>query len=100
MRIQCFRKDVCMKVGKKFYTIIYTIFVKYLPISYRTPFKISKKLRGRIAKHILKAYGKNINIEHGAEFNSQCTCGSNSSIGVNCRLYGPVEIGDDVMMGP
>jgi maltose O-acetyltransferase len=89
-----------MKVGKKFYTIIYTIFVKYLPISYRTPFKISKKLRGRIAKHILKAYGKNINIEHGAEFNSQCTCGSNSSIGVNCRLYGPVEIGDDVMMGP
>lgn len=26
--------------------ILYTLLVKYLPISYRTPFKVSKKLRG------------------------------------------------------
>lgn len=25
---------------------LYTIFAKYLPISYRTPFKVSKKIRG------------------------------------------------------
>lgn len=79
--------------------ILYTCFAKYLPISYRTPYKISKKVRAFFGG-ILKSHGKNINIEHGAEFNGQCTCGTNSSIGVNCKLYGPVEIGDDVMMGP
>ena len=84
----------------RFRIILYTIFAKYLPISYRTPFKVSKKIRTFFGGGILKSHGKNINIEHGAEFNEFCTCGTNSSIGVNCRLYGSVEIGDNVMMGP
>ena len=79
---------------------LYTIFAKYLPISYRTPFKVSKKIRGFFGGGILKYHGKNINIEHGAEFNGQCTCGDNSSVGVHCKLFGPVEIGNNVMMGP
>lgn len=84
----------------RFKIILYTVFAKNLPISYRTPYKISKRIRGFFGGGILNSHGHNINIEHGAEFNNHCTCGDNSSIGVNCKLYGPVHIGNNVMMGP
>ena len=43
---------------EKGYYILYCLFAKNLPISYR--FKLGKILRGFFARKILKYYGKNI----------------------------------------
>lgn len=52
------------------------------------------------AKRIISSLGDYANIEHGAIFGPQVSVGNRSGIGVNCELYGPVTIGNDVMMGP
>lgn len=83
---------------EKFKYFLYVILAKNLPISYHFP--PAKKIRGFFGHIILKSHGKNINIEKGAIFNSQVSLGTNSGIGVNCEVYGPVTIGDNVMMGP
>ena len=46
--------------------------------------------------------GKNVNVEHGAFLASgmDIEIGNNSGIGLNCRITGPLSIGDDVMMAP
>lgn len=44
--------------------------------------------------------GRNVNIEHGAEFDARLVVGDNSSVGVDSTVLGPVRIGRDVMMGP
>jgi maltose O-acetyltransferase len=46
--------------------------------------------------------GSNVNIESRAFFYSgkRIAIGDNSSIGVNCSLYGKITIGKNVMMGP
>lgn len=44
--------------------------------------------------------GRNVNIEHGAEFDARLVVGDNSSVGVDSTVLGPVTIGRDVMMGP
>ena len=46
--------------------------------------------------------GKNINIEHMADFGTggNISLGNDSGIGIRCRVRGPLAIGDDVMMGP
>lgn len=41
-----------------------------------------------------------MNIERGAIFSPEVGIGDNSGIGINCELYGPVSIGNGVMMGP
>ena len=33
-------------------------------------------------------------------FGPETKIGNNSGIGINCEVYGPVEIGENVMMGP
>lgn len=44
--------------------------------------------------------GKGVNVEHGASFGfRKVSLGDRSGLGVDCRLYGPVDIGSDVMMG-
>lgn len=83
---------------EKIWLILYIIFAKWLPVSYH--FRLAKSIRAFFGRRILKSYGININIEHGSMFSGQCTLGDNSSIGVNSEINGPVEIGNNVMMGP
>ena len=44
--------------------------------------------------------GNNVNIEQGAVFSPEVQIGDNSGIGVRAEVYGPVTIGEAVMMGP
>lgn len=46
--------------------------------------------------------GAHVNVEHGAQFGdgSYIDIGHRSGLGINCHIYGPVAIGDHVMMGP
>lgn len=83
---------------KKLWFIAYQLFGAPLPESRRLG--LAKKLRAFFAKHIIEFCGENINIEKGAVFSPGIKIGSNSGIGVNCEVNGPVTIGNDVMMGP
>ena len=83
---------------KKVLFLLYKITSSWLPISQRLGF--AKKIRGFWAKRIIKSFGKNINIEKGAVFGPDLEIGDNSGVGINCELYGPVRIGENVMMGP
>jgi maltose O-acetyltransferase len=51
---------------------------------------------------MLEACGKDVNIEHGADFGKgrDIRLGDRSGIGIRARLDDPVLIGNDVMMGP
>ncbi len=59
-------------------------------------------LRKVIVGPTLRSHGTDINVEYGAFFGTgeRITLGSRSSIGINARIHGPCEIGDDVMMSP
>jgi len=82
--------------------IAYYCFARYLPASDSRCCIWIRPVRRCITKGLFKRSGKNINIEKGAYFGdgSQIEIGDNSGIGVNCRVCGPVTIGDNVMMGP
>jgi len=49
---------------------------------------------------MLPSVGKNVNIDRGAKFAMSTEIGDHSGIGIDSRLYGPVKIGENVMMGP
>lgn len=87
-----------------FWLFIYIYICKHLPSSSgrNKIFKIVRKLRSSVGKHLFDKCGSNINIEKGADFGkgSGITIGDNSGLGVNCRVRGPLVIGDNVMMGP
>lgn len=71
---------------------------KKLPRSRRFP--LAKRLRGGAARLIGASLGTNVNIEHGAEFDSGLVVRDNLSHGIRAEAFGPKHIGDDVMMGP
>lgn len=77
---------------------LYCLLVKNLPRSRRFP--LAKRLRGGVARMIGARLGCNVNIEHGADFDSGLTIGDNSSLGIDSEAFGPISIGRDVMMGP
>ena len=83
---------------KKILFIFYKMTAQWLPISQRA--RIAKKVRGFWAKRIAAKFGKNVNIERGAVFGPLLEIGDHSGIGINCEVYGPVKIGENVMMGP
>ena len=76
----------------------YCLLVKNLPRSRRLP--LAKRLRGGVARMIGAELGRNVNIEHGADFDRGLVIGDNSSLGIDAEAFGPVHIGKDVMMGP
>lgn len=82
------------------YKILYKVIGLKLPVSDGKFSFGAKKIRAFLAKGILASAGKNINIEKGATFDSTVEIGNNSGIGINCKLYGKITIGDNVMMGP
>lgn len=62
----------------------------------------SKQIRAFCAKLMFDKCGKHVNIERGAFLASgkEIEIGTNSGIGINCRIAGPLYIGSDVMMAP
>lgn len=83
---------------KKICYIGYCLTAKWLPESRHM--KAAKRLRAFWTKGIIASMGENVNVERGAQVSPEVCVGSDSGIGVNCELYGPVRIGKDVMMGP
>jgi maltose O-acetyltransferase len=81
----------------------YKIFLVWLPAS-TTPIigKTIRSLRYLCCKHIFLYCGKNVNIERRANFGTgfRLKIGNNSGLGINCRVPGNIEIGENVMMGP
>lgn len=90
------------RIIKIFALATYYGFAQYLPRSYIPLGKLSKKLRGILAKLIFDQCGKNINLENKAFFGdgSGIKIGDNSGIGSYCELYGEISIGKDIMMAP
>lgn len=87
-----------------FWLFLYILFLKHLPATDNgySVSMIIKKTRSSVGKHLFDRCGTNINIEKGADFGSGkgISIGNNSGLGINCKVRGPLEIGDNVMMGP
>ena len=84
--------------------IIYKLILSHLPNSERGNW-ISlaiRKLRGSVGKILFDHCGSHVNIEKGADFGTGkgIAIGNYSGIGVNCKVRGPLTIGEYVMMGP
>lgn len=89
---------------KKLLLLLYYGFAQYLPATDNaySIFKTTRCLRMLIGGGIFDKFGKNVNIEKGANFGTGTgiSIGNNSGLGINCKIRGPLEIGNDVMMGP
>lgn len=87
---------------KLFALVLYYGFLKYLPPTNNQYFSILRKFRSSVGNILFDQCGKNINIEHGANFGTGkgISIGDNSGIGVNCSVRGPLIMGTDIMMGP
>ncbi len=83
---------------KKIMYVLYRLTAAWLPTSRRS--SVAKKFRAFWAKRIAKNCGKNVNIEQNAVFGPLLEIGNDSGVGINCEIYGPVTIGENVMMGP
>ena len=83
---------------KKIVYLLYCLTAKWLPESRQSV--LAKKIRRYFARKIVVRLGKEVNVERGARFDAGLSIGNNSGIGINCELYGPITIGNDVMMGP
>ena len=89
-------------VKRAFGYALYYFAARHLPCS-GLPYSLgAKSIRKLCAKLMFEKCGKNVNIEHGAFFASGkgIEIGDNSGIGLNCRVAGPLVMGDDVMMAP
>jgi len=82
--------------------IAYYGFARHLPASNHRFGGWACSVRYIVCRGLFKKCGINVNIEKGAYFGdgSEITIGDNSGIGVDCQIYGEVNIGNDVMMGP
>lgn len=89
-------------LGKWFFIAVYYVIAIHLPGSNNRFGLWARPVRRYICRNIFQHAGVNINIETGARFGKgfDITIGDNSGIGVNARIYGPISIGDNVMMGP
>ena len=89
---------------KRLCLAIYYLLAKHLPATNNTLWisRGIKKIRLAIARNVFDYCGKNVNVEKGADFGtgSGIRIGDNSGLGVNCSVRGPLEIGENVMMGP
>jgi maltose O-acetyltransferase len=81
--------------------ILYYAFARHLPVSYKPYACGAKIIRYWVCRHLFAKCGKNVNVEHGADFGSgrYIQIGNNSGLGIKCFI-GEVIIGNNVMMGP
>lgn len=83
---------------------LYLFFLKYLPSTDHggTIFRCIRAVRSAVGRFLFDDCGKNINIERLADFGTGkgIKIGDNSGLGINCKVRGPLTIGNNVMMGP
>lgn len=91
-----------MGVKKFFCLATYYGFARFLPASTSRMTHWTRTIRRVICRPLFDTCGDEINVEKGAYFanGGGISIGSGSGIGVNCRIHGPLQIGDSVMMGP
>lgn len=87
-----------------FWLFLYLIFLRHLPATdgcYPLS-KVIRRMRSSVGRHVFDSCGINVNIEKKADFGTGrgISIGNNSGLGINCKVRGPLKIGDDVMMGP
>jgi len=82
--------------------LLYYGVLQFLPATNNRYFKVFRPIRSFAAKILFRKTGRNINIERRANFGSgsDISIGDNSGIGINAHIRGPLEIGNNVMMGP
>lgn len=87
---------------RKLRLLAYYLVARHLPDSTMPGGRLWRSVRRRIAGPLFEYQGKDVNIEHGAYFGSgsDIRVGSRSGLGVNCRVHGPLQVGQDVMIGP
>jgi maltose O-acetyltransferase len=80
----------------------YYLVLRWLPASWQPGGRLARWSRLRVAGPLLDAVHETANIERGAYIGTGrgISVGARSGIGQNCRIHGPVAIGNDVMMGP
>lgn len=91
-----------MKIKRILCLVTYYGFARYLPVSTSPMTHWARTIRYMMCRHIFDKCGDNVNVECGARFatGGGVSIGSGSGLGVNCSVHGPLEIGDNVMMGP
>lgn len=84
--------------------LLYLGFARWLPSTDNAMpgMRIVRRLRSAVARRCLDKAGRNVNIEHMADFGTGrgIELGDNSGLGLKCRVRGPLKIGNDVMMEP
>jgi maltose O-acetyltransferase len=89
---------------RQWWYIFYYGFALYLPASFRfQPLgRLGKKLRAMACRRLFRSCGREVNIEHGAYFDSgwELEIGDYSSLGINCSVPYDLKIGKHVMMAP
>ena len=82
--------------------ILYYGFAKYLPASTNKWTHWVRNVRRVICRPIFEQCGMKLNVERNAYFatGGGIVIGNGSGIGINCKVHGPLCIGDNVMMGP
>lgn len=91
-----------MGVKKKICLGLYYLIGKKLPESDSFISFGAKRFRRFLCKNIFDYASKTCNIEKGVFFGKgdEISIGDNSGIGLHARVQGPLEIGNNVMMGP
>ena len=89
-----------MSFKKKLGMTLYRGLAMHLPRSQGGLGSVCRAVRAFFACMALDKCGKNVNIEHGAQFGFDTSIGDNSGIGINAILSPGITIGNDVMMGP
>lgn len=82
----------------------YLLFIKHLPAT-NNSFRFARLIqwiRRVVTRRLFDFCGKNVNVEKNADFGTGkgIRIGNNSGLGVNCSVRGPLDIGENVMMGP
>ena len=84
--------------------IIYYLLFKHLPATNNDMVmsRVIRNLRRMATKNCFDYCGENVNVEKDADFGTGkgISIGDNSGLGVNCSVRGPLEMGNNIMMGP
>ena len=89
-----------MRMSEGLRLALYHGFARHLPPSATPAGQVWRRVRARSSASLLRDAGQDVNVEHGASFGfRKVSLGDRSGLGVDCRIYGPVTIGQDVMMG-
>lgn len=85
--------------SRKFYYLIYRVFVRYFPNDFRPYALFLPTIRNFVVRRFLLEAGGGIRVKYNADVSPNIKLGDNSELGESCLIYGGVEIGSDVLMG-